>query len=246
MRSVDSAVTDTKFALHKLEKLIVARSEETRQRIDKLNSALCEFNEGYAKSFLLLYSRLLVDEAYSVVERARSGEIDPRMIPLEAINDMTSPGGPLMDTIYQTDPGLFYALTTPYLVGMDRKQGLLYYMLQTPVIVSDDISPSYKVFNFGYLDKATKLSYKLDLPEHFYMLSNPQSKDSVGSIPVPVDPLRCREHGPFIMCRHEVPEITNRSLCLQSLIQGTRTNVCHIIQQRSGHSHVLHPLEQQF
>lgn len=60
------------------------------------------------------------------------------------------------------------------------------------------------------------------------MLSDTTQAAPSNQIPVPINPTRCRSKGPFSLCNHEVPEIANKSLCLESVLSGRKTNQCTI------------------
>lgn len=56
--------------------------------IDSLHASICALNVDYAASYLLLNTKIMVNEIYAVLEGAQRGVIDPRMLPLATMQDM--------------------------------------------------------------------------------------------------------------------------------------------------------------
>jgi len=235
---IEEKSRNTTAELHKLENLILSQSAHLRLTVDRLNSRVCAMETHYANAFLTLSNRLLLDEAYDIVEKAQRGDLDPRLVPLPLIAEMTSPGGTLVNTVYEADPDLFYALTTPYLVAADRTKGTITYILQTPQIQPADISPVYSIYNHGFYDTVTKKWLTVQVPPRFFTLVD-RNHDAVRRIPIPLDNARCFPKGNMLICRHEIPEITNASLCLHNLLELRSTERCTLSEATTNHGTIV-------
>lgn len=124
-------------------------------------------------------------------------------------------------SIYKTDPGLFFLSSSSMLTHIDKSKNLAYFTILTPNILEQDLSPLYKVTNFGWYHGESII--KNDLPEYVYFLSDGNRVKIVEP-----DLKKCSYRKGTYLCQLRDSLLSREASCLEYLISPNEDNPCKI------------------
>nr|QLL27738.1 hypothetical protein [Leveillula taurica associated rhabdo-like virus 1] len=208
------------------DRLIVKMYSGFSDLFKELFGKLCQSQEEEIRQILLMHLDNYFYQYKNEIYRAMDGHVSDFMISLQYVKDNILSLPVFKDSAYTQDPGLFYASSKSVLIKADKKTSTAYFLVSIPIIRKQDISPLYKVTNFGW--DSSGFTNKIKLPENFYYLSQ---NDSVRIISV--DLANCFQTYGIFLCPSRYAIINKHSICLENLVKNKSTSGCSLTSQIS-------------
>lgn len=162
----------------------------------------------------------------SIIRAAESlnrGELTPDLISYNKVSTLVTEKEELRQSPYREDPGLFYRLssTLPITITSD---GILYFIISTPIIAEHNISPVITISNAGWIFK--QQHNKINLPEYITI-----DRDNKGNeYPIELKRSQCKETPGIWLCHGSDKFSHSASSCLKNLItNGQNSSDCTIL-----------------
>lgn len=181
--------------------------------------ALCSHTGADWLSELTITMNLFIEEFKRGIQTSMDGEVGEFLITYDYLQKEVLSAGDYDGTVYKVDPGLFYSTSSSLLYKVDTDKQIVYFLVSTPVILEQDISPLYAVENFGWIEKTHHLSY--DVPKHFFYLTD-QDQVVIGT----PDLTRCRMSRGLYICSLQSTTRDESSMCIENLIHHNSTKSC--------------------
>lgn len=178
----------------------------------------------------LEYSTVL-EQYKNAINQAMEGKVTDFLITTELLQKLISQKTELSGTIYKVDPGLFYLASTSMLTKVDIKHHTAYFLITTPIILEEDVSPLYRITNFGWIADHIVLHYKL--PEFFYYLTDNLKHTKLVASP---DLGKCQKKKGMFICNLKESTLSDETNCLQHILHANNTKGCKIVTRKMNPS----------
>lgn len=126
------------------------------------------------------------------------GEVTEFLISRELLLTKVLNKTDMQESVYKSDPGLFYSTSTSFLTHISEENKTLYFLIVTPKSTLTDVSSVYTTHNFGCID-ANALN-KIEVPTEFYFISSDKQYH-----PVSINRPDCLLRYSYLSCPKQSP-----------------------------------------
>lgn len=128
------------------------------------------------------------------------------------------------ESIYLSDPSLFYTLSKSYLLRVDLANNIVSFLMVTPLVNLKDISILYKSHNLGWENQS--LLHKYEVPKTFFTMGEGDTLSVVDS-----ELNSCKSLEYLFICNTKRFSSSIGTTCLESLIKNNSGTSCKILVQ---------------
>lgn len=241
LEAIDSHIKSDDYKVYSLE-------SNQKQYIEKSNNLFIKMYQGFLnneKHLLellcnastaaeietagLSYSTML-DNYKSAINLAMEGKVTDFLVTHSLLEKMLSNKPELEGTVYSIDPGLFYISSTSMLTKVDPSHNTAYFLITTPILKQEDVSPLYRVTNFGWIEN--NMVIHLKLPEFVYYLTDVRKGAKMIASP---DLSKCQNKKGLYICNLKETSMDDGTNCLQHILHANDTKGCKIVTRMSSH-----------
>lgn len=241
LEAIDSHIRSDDYKVYSLE-------SNQKQYIEKSNNLFIKMYQGFLnneKHLLellcnassaaeietagLAYSTML-DNYKVAINQAMEGKVTDFLVTHSLLQKMIQNKPELEGTVYSIDPGLFYISSTSMLTKVDPSHNTAYFLITTPILKQEDVSPLYRVTNFGWVENNMVLHLKM--PEFVYYLTDVKRGAKMIASP---DLSKCQNKKGLYICNLKETSMDDGTNCLQHILHANDTKGCKIVTKMSSH-----------
>ena len=178
-----------------------------------LAKALCQKSTEDIYHHAYLEYTILLEQYKESFSRAMDGFVSDFLISYDFLNNVLLKSDDLAKSAYKIDPGLFYLISTCMMTRVDPENRIVYFTIITPIIQEQDVSPLYKVYNYGWWDGDINVRFKI--PENFYYLTD-------GKIARTATPnlSKCKYQRGIHLCHLRDSLLDHKSICINNILHN--------------------------
>lgn len=181
--------------------------------------SFCQMREANFLKNLYLELTSLLDLYKNEFRNAMSGDVSDFLVSYQHLKNTLLVLPVFQGTAYILDPGLFYVASNSFLTQIDVENRVAYFLITTPILKNQDISPLYRVENLGWWEGEVQVRFSV--PKFFYYLTD----QNTARVTAP-DLTQCSMRMGTYLCHLRESKIDEHSLCLQDIIHENSGNNC--------------------
>lgn len=162
-----------------------------------------------------------------------NGKVSPHIIDGSVLEKIISSNTDLMDSIYKTEPGLFYQIGSSILFDISYEPLTFGFLLEIPLIRKDQVSPKFDIHNIGWIEN--DILYQVETPESFYLF---KSIDDDSHRAIGLSSKHCSQNLGIYICDNSNSLYDQRVTCINDIVFSYRLESCDIrIERNNKHFH---------
>lgn len=191
---------------------------EAQNMTNYVESLFHQITTNDCKLYQTLFQEKVNKKIDSII-KAGNGKVTPTFLPIKTLRLIISNNYLFHNSIYKTNPSLFYETVRSVLIQRDDKGYNYDYILMVPLISTNKIAKIYDVVNVGWGDLNN--NYYYGLPRRFVAI-----KSEGTYYPFLYDDTNCKLVENIMVCNTRNIQFDQKSQCLSDILLSNKTELC--------------------